>query len=81
MTTKLTLSVSPDAIARIKRHAARRKTSVSRLFETYIYELTAEPRGKSSTPLLDKLTGILKDSGITDPEQEYREYLVKKYSK
>jgi hypothetical protein len=81
MTTKLTLSVSPEAIARIKRHAARRKTSVSRLFETYVYEITTERKGKSSTPILDKLSGILKDSGIADPEQEYREYLVEKHSK
>lgn len=81
MTTKLTLSVSPEAIARIKRHAARRKTSVSRLFETYVFEITAEPKGKRPTPLLDKLTGILKDAGSTDPEQEYREYLVEKHSK
>ncbi|MBE0659653.1 MAG: hypothetical protein IH602_18315 [Bryobacteraceae bacterium] len=77
MTTKLTLSVSPEAIARIKRHAARRKTSVSRLFETYVFEITAEPKGKRSTPLLDKWQGSLKGA---DPE-DYQRYLVEKHSK
>jgi len=77
MTTKLTLSVNPDAIARIKRHAARRKTSVSRLFETYVYEVTAEPKGKASTPFLDKWKGCLKGA---DPE-DYKRYLLEKYSK
>ena len=81
MTTKLTLSVSPEAIARIKRHAARRKTSVSRLFETYVNELTAESNGGSLTPILDKLKGVLKDSGVVDPIAEYRAYLVEKHSK
>lgn len=77
MTTKLTLSVSPEAIARIKRHAARRKTSVSRLIETYIYEVTDDSPGKSSTPLLDKWKGCLKGA---DPE-DYKRYLLEKYSK
>ncbi len=80
MTTKLTLSVNPDAIARIKRHAARRKTSVSRLFETYVYEVTNESPGRSSTPILDRLKGVLKDAGIVDPIEEYRAYLVEKHS-
>ncbi|HNY42732.1 MAG TPA: DUF6364 family protein [Bryobacteraceae bacterium] len=77
MTTKLTLSMNPDAIARIKRHAARRKTSVSRLFETYVYEVTASSRGKSATPLLDKWRGCIKGA---DPE-DYKRYLLEKYSK
>ena len=81
MTTKLTLSVNPDAISRIKRHAASRRTSVSRLFETYVYEITDDTEGNSTTPVLDRLRGLLSGAEIVDPKAEHRSHLAEKHSK
>lgn len=81
MTTKLTLSIDPEDVRSAKRYAARRKTSVSKLVQGYLRRISREEESRSSTPILDRLKGILKDSGIVDPVEAYRTHLIEKHSK
>lgn len=81
MTTKLTLSIDPEDIRSAKRYAARRKTSLSKLVQGYLRRISREEETESSTPILDRLKGILSGSGIEDPVEEHRAYLVEKHSR
>jgi Family of unknown function (DUF6364) len=62
MTTKLTLSVSSKKVAKAKRHAKQKGTSISRLFEEHVTELTRNQTSEKPDPLesLRKLKGIAK---------------------
>ena len=73
--SKLTLSVDPEVIARAKRLARERGTSVSALVERYLDRLTAAPPVVEAPPVLARLRGILR--GV-DPE-EHRRHLERKY--
>jgi hypothetical protein len=76
MTTKLTLSVDTKVLARAKRYAARRKTSVSKLVEGYL-DLVSRPGGagtEEDPPVLRLMRGVAR--GV-DPES-YGRYLVRK---
>jgi hypothetical protein len=56
---KLTLSVDDQVVARAKRFAAKRETSVSQLVERYL-DLVSKPARKSAaTPGLARLRGVL----------------------
>lgn len=72
---KLTLSVDGDVVARAKKLAAQRGTSVSALVERYLDRLTREPVAGDAPPVLARLRGVLR--GV-DPE-EHRRHLERKY--
>ena len=73
---KLTLSVNDEVVARAKRYAAARGTSVSRLVETMLDLLATVPRsGHADPPILAKLRGSLRRASVRD----YRVYLAKKH--
>lgn len=61
MTTKLTLSVDAQIVARAKRYAKKRGTSISKIFEDHIEELTQES-GQQTDILgsLKRLRGVAK---------------------
>jgi Family of unknown function (DUF6364) len=73
---KLTLSVDPQVVARAKRYAKARGTSVSRLVESML-DLVALPTGGDGDvpPVLAKLRGSMKRGS----EADYRRYLERKY--
>jgi antitoxin component of RelBE/YafQ-DinJ toxin-antitoxin module len=74
---KLTLNVDEKVVRRAKRFAETRGTSVSRIVEQYLKEITgrqAEP-SEVDPPILRSMRGLLKGTGIKDHRQE----LVKKY--
>lgn len=73
--SKLTLSVDRDVVARAKKLAAQRGTSVSELVERYLDRLTREPTAGDAPPVLARLRGVLR--GV-DPE-EHRRHLERKY--
>ncbi len=73
--SKLTLNVDDDVIARAKRLAGRRGTSVSQLVERYLDFLTRPPRSVDEPPVLARLRGVLAG---TDPA-DYRRHLERKY--
>jgi hypothetical protein len=73
--SKLTLSVDDEVIRNAKRWAARERTSVSRLVETLLVEVTAPEEKKSVPPILGRLRGCLRKA---DPSA-YRRHLETKY--
>jgi hypothetical protein len=81
MTSKLTLSVDPQVVARAKEYAERNKTSVSELVQTYLSIVTqpSKPeRGKELSPVLRSLRGLVKDDGL-DYREEHRKHLAARY--
>lgn len=81
MTTKLVLSVYPEDVRSAKRCAARHKTSVSKLVQGYLRRISREEESQSSTPILDRLKGIVEESSLIDPVEAYRAYLIEKHLK
>jgi hypothetical protein len=73
---KLTLSVDAGVVARAKRYALARGTSVSGLVERMLDLAAGSPAGAEETPpVLAKLRGTLKRGDARD----YRRYLERKY--
>lgn len=75
---KLTLNVDEPVVARAKRYAARRGTSLSRLVERLL-SLVVRTSAKDDDfpPVLARLRAELKNSKA-DPA-DYRRYLERKY--
>ena len=76
---KLTLSVDGAVVARAKRYASTRGTSVSRLVEEYLEMLSERPSDSRPpvTPVLHRLRAELK--GVSADVADYRRYLERKY--
>ena len=76
---KLTLNVDEAVVARAKRYAARRGTSVSRLIERLLSLVVRSSTGKDEDlpPVLARLRAESRNSkaGTAD----YRKYLERKY--
>ena len=79
--TKLTLSVDAHVVGGAKRYAKARGTSVSKLVETMLRMVSAQPAGREHRaeagppPVLARLRGSLKRGSIRD----YRRHLARKY--
>ena len=73
---KLTLNVDEKVVARAKRFAGARRTSVSRLVEQFLRLLPSPDTGPAS-PVLDELRGSLKGGKIQPGD--YRRHLEDKY--
>jgi hypothetical protein len=72
---KLTLNVDERVVARAKKLAEQRSTSVSRLVERYL-DLVSRPRpSKDVPPVLARLRGSL--AGVD--AESYRQHLERKY--
>ena len=81
MTSKLTLSVDPQVVARAKEYAQRNKTSVSELVQTYLSIVTQPSKpapGKEIPPVLSSLRDLVKDDGL-DYRAEHRKHLAARY--
>ncbi|MCM8541175.1 MAG: DUF6364 family protein [Lentisphaeraceae bacterium] len=74
MSTKLTLSINEQVIAKAKRYAQVHKTSVSQIVEQYLGEITAKEEIELSG-VVAELAGI-----IPEVAEDRIEYLEKKYS-
>ena len=76
---KLTLNVDETVVARAKRYAARRGTSVSRLVEQLLALIVRRATNKDEQlpPVLARLRSEFKDAS-GDPTT-YRRYLERKY--
>jgi hypothetical protein len=75
---KLTLSVDGDVIERAKRYAETRGTSVSKLVQTFLDNVSAPTptKGKLS-PIARRLHGALRGSHAS--KKDYLDYLARKY--
>jgi len=70
MKTKLTLSIDKRTVTKARKLSQKNKKSLSRLFEEYVEREMPE---KTSTPLTDKLTGIIKGKASKMTYKELRE--------
>ncbi len=83
MDNKLTLKLDNHVIERAKTYARKRNTSLSKLIESYLELLTTQSNssGDDITPLVKSLSdGSDLDKKI-DYRKEYKEHILKKYSK
>ena len=78
----MTLSINKDVVARAKRFAKKKNKSLSKLAEDYFERLsTPSPSGFSISPLVRKLSGVIRKRIPADSKAAYTEYLEKKYNK
>ena len=81
MNTKLTLKLDSTVIARAKKYAKKRNTSLSKMVESYLDSVTkAERSGNEITPLVKSLSGVIELPADFDYRTDYPDYLDKKYS-
>lgn len=78
MTTKLTLKLKRSTVERGKNYAKKKKTSFSKLVESYIDKITEEPGDFEITPFVKSLTGVIPPPA-KNYKSEYNDYLSKKY--
>lgn len=80
MNTKLTIKLNDDVITRAKTYAKRRKTSLSRMIESYLDSVTKpESKGIEITPLVKSLSGVITLKDDYDYKKDRTDYLIKKY--
>jgi hypothetical protein len=81
MDTKLTLKLNQSVIEKAKFYAKARKTSVSKLIENYLQNITENSSNNKQdiTPLVKSLSGIIKLPKNYDSKKEYADFLAKKY--
>ncbi|SKB57808.1 hypothetical protein SAMN05660477_00001, partial [Soonwooa buanensis] len=81
MNTKLTLNLNKSIIESAKDYAKDNKVSLSKLIENYLNSLiTKEKRKIEISPLVESLTGVIPTQSEQNSEDDYYEYLSKKYS-
>jgi len=81
MDTKLTIKLDNDVISRAKSYAKHRRTSLSRMIESFLDSVTKnETDDIEITPLVKSLSGVIKLPEGFDYKKERTDYLVKKYS-
>jgi hypothetical protein len=77
--SKLTLSVDGAVVARAKRYARKRGTSLSRLVEQYL-SLVSNAQGGAEEPLTPVLRQLRNDlKGVRLDRSDYYRYLERKY--
>jgi Family of unknown function (DUF6364) len=81
MDTKLTIKLDDDVISRAKRYAKHRKTSLSKMIESYLDSVT-KPNSKKIeiTPLVKSLSGVITLPDNYDYKKDYADHLTSKYS-
>jgi len=81
MDTKLTLKLNSEVIGRAKQYAKRRKTSLSRMIESYLDSLTkGEEEIDSGTPVVDLLSGVINLPDDFDYKKDRSDFLQRKHS-
>jgi len=81
MDTKLTIKLDDDVISRAKIYAKHRKTSLSKMIESYLDSVT-KPNSKKIeiTPLVKSLSGVITLTDDYDYKKDYADHLTSKYS-
>ncbi len=81
MDTKLTIKLDNDVITRAKKYAQHRRTSLSKMIESFLDSVTKnEPDDIEITPLVKSLSGVIKVPEDFDYKNERTDYLIEKYS-
>jgi hypothetical protein len=80
MDTKLTLKLKQSVIEKAKEYAKDQRTSLSRLIENYLLNITNEKDSSDKiTPLVKSLTGIIDLPKDFDSKKGYTDFLTDKY--
>ena len=80
MNAKLTLKLDHNLIARAKRYAEKRNTSLSKMIESYLDSVTRSgSSGIEITPLVNSLSGVIDLPVDYDYRKDYNDYLGQKY--
>lgn len=80
MDTKLTLKLKQSVIEKAKEYAKDQKTSLSRLIENYLLNITNEKESSDKiTPLVKSLSGIIDLPKDFDSKKGYADFLSDKY--
>lgn len=80
MDTKLTLVLDKDIIERAKSYASTKKTSLSKLIESYLDRVTADEKSKEEiSPLVKSLSGVISIPENSDFKKDYANHLANKY--
>lgn len=80
MDTKLTLVLDKNIIERAKSYASTKKTSLSKLIESYLDRITTEEKSKEEiSPLVKSLSGVISIPENLNHKDEYASHLAKKY--
>ena len=81
MNTKLTIKLDNDVISRAKRYAQHRRTSLSKMIESFLDSVTKdEPDDIEITPLVKSLSGVINIPEDFNYKDERTDYLIRKYS-
>ena len=81
MNVKLTLKLDSTVIARAKKYANKRNTSLSKMIESYLDSVTSEDiAGIEITPLVKSLSGVIQLPVDYDHRKDYTDHLDQKYS-
>lgn len=81
MTTKLTLHLNKGIIEEAKAYAKENKVSLSKLIENHLTFLMRKTYYKKEvSPLVKDLTGVIPQQSGDRVNDDYYEYLSKKYS-
>ncbi len=81
MNTKLTIKLDNDVIFRAKRYAQLRKTSLSKMIESYLDSVTKSASDDIEiTPLVKSLSGVISLPEDYDYKKDRTDYLLRKYS-
>ena len=80
MNTKLTLNLNKTIIESAKDYAKENSVSLSKLIENYLNSLTKKQEKEIKLiPLVESLTGLIPTQTEKKNDDEYYEYLNKKY--
>ncbi len=81
MDTKLTLKINDSVIEQAKLYAKNKNTSLSKLIESYLNKLITPEESLEITPLVKSISGVIELPEAKNLKQEYRDYILKKYTK
>jgi hypothetical protein len=80
MDIKLTVKLDEDIINRAKSYAKHKHTSLSRMIEAYLDDITKDEKAKVEiTPLVKSLIGVAKLPPDYDYKKERAKHLEKKH--
>jgi hypothetical protein len=77
MNTKLTIKLDKGVIEKAKDYVKKEKTSLSKMIENYLLNLTSKKPDFEITPLVKSLSGVIKP--VDDYKKDYTDYLTEKY--
>jgi dsDNA-specific endonuclease/ATPase MutS2 len=80
MDTKLTLVIDKNIIERAKSYASTKKTSLSKMIESYLDRITEDEKLKEEiSPLVKSLSGVISIPENLEYKDEYAKHLANKH--